>query len=74
MKSVVPCNARGCSVSDILEEMTPVVVLVDGAPLVGQGCTLAHAVEWAAQVGSGDRYSEPVDPIWATVGNGQVAA
>lgn len=70
----VKCNVGACVARDDQKHMTRVEVVFDGAPLVGYACTTDHADRLRRQWATGDRYSPPVDEIWATVGGGQVAA
>lgn len=71
---MVPCNLSTCDQSKPKGEMSKATTTIDGQPIVGYACTTGHAYQLARQWQTGDRYSEPVDPLWATVGNGQVAA
>ena len=67
------CKLPDCSVSKHRGQMVRVEVQIDGAPLVGLACSDEHAARLRRQWMTGDRYSEPVDPIWATVGEGVAA-
>jgi hypothetical protein len=69
----VKCKVPDCTVTDGPEHMIRVQVEIDGAPIVGMACSDEHAARLRRQWATGDRYSEPVDPIWATVGEGKAA-